>query len=612
MLCCFLAIKKDVAVMRYFLMAIRKGFSFSPFMFILYTIVQVLRATLCVNVSVKLSEVITSINQIIADGGNIEDVVQQLIIFGVLTMLLWVLVEIRWRLSDDVLPLRGNVGASQHIIHVSKNIPLRCYDKNDFCDRYDRYQNGIRSLPGLVKNLIGQLVMIYQFILCAISLIHLHMLFIFVLVSFVMLHYLMVRKTADIYEEIRQKETLYVRRASYIESLFWGKFNRETRMYGLRDTYIQDWTEQRNAILDIETDGLRRAVQKEWFPEFLKNGIAPMVNLIIAGVLIAIGDMSLGGLYLAWSLTNEGVNGAHGIVGSTIGVIASSKELKETFLFEKEMNSYTENSNVPVAMAGAPAVKVNAVSFSYIEECPVLSDVSLEVHKGETVALLGVNGCGKSTLIKLILGLYEPQRGTVDIFGRNAYESGGCYIRNHIGVAFQDYCQYPFTIRENIGFGDLNSINNNEAIVEALMSADGETIWSRTESVDRLLGVHLDETGIELSGGEWQRVALARAYFSNKDIMIFDEPAAKLDPLTEVKQFETIRELYRERALILVSHRVGFARLADKIILLDKGCVIEQGTHEELMQKEGAYFRLFTTQKKLYEVPSPSTKEELS
>ena len=135
---------------------------------------------------------------------------------------------------------------------------------------------------------------------------------------------------------------------------------------------------------------------------------------------------------------------------------------------------------------------------------------------------------------------------------------------------------------------------------------------SRAGSVDRLLGVRLDETGMELSGGEWQRIALARAYFSNKDIMIFDEPAAKLDPLTEVKQFETIRELYRERALILVSHRVGFARLADKIVLLDNGHIIEQGCHEELMQKKGAYFKLFMTQKELYEVPSSSTKGELS
>ena len=143
-------------------------------------------------------------------------------------------------------------------------------------------------------------------------------------------------------------------------------------------------------------------------------------------------------------------------------------------------------------------------------------------------------------------------------------------------------------------------MDDDKALEEAIIKSQGENILSKVGTFDRILGREIDPNGVELSGGEWQRLALARAYLGNKDIMIFDEPAAKLDPLAEIKQFENIRSFAKDKAVILVSHRVGFARLADRIVVLKDGKISEIGTHEELYAKRGEYYSMFTTQKELY------------
>lgn len=171
-----------------------------------------------------------------------------------------------------------------------------------------------------------------------------------------------------------------------------------------------------------------------------------------------------------------------------------------------------------------------------------------------------------------------------------------------MGVVFQDFKQYHFTIRENIAFGDIKQINNDEVLMEAARKGQADKfIRAQKNGLDTFLGREYEEDGLALSGGEWQRIGVSRAHVSDKEILILDEPAAKLDPVAEMEQFVQIKNSLHGRTAILVSHRLGFARLADKIIVLKDGELVDTGTHEQLMKANRHYAEMFKAQAEWYE-----------
>ncbi len=246
--------------------------------------------------------------------------------------------------------------------------------------------------------------------------------------------------------------------------------------------------------------------------------------------------------------------------------------------------------------------KADSVSFSYDDEKEVLRDLSFTINQGETIALVGVNGSGKTTLIKLLIGLFAPTKGSLSFYG-NPYDNRtrGAVIKR-VGMFFQDFYIFHATLRENIGFGDLENIENADRINLAMKKGGADKLPYRySKGLEQWLQRHVIKDGAMLSGGEKQRVAVSRAHMSDKEILIFDEPAAALDPIAEMKQFQAIQEKIEGRTAILISHRVGFARLADRILVLDAGRLAESGTHDELMSQKGIYSRFFREQAQWYE-----------
>lgn len=201
-----------------------------------------------------------------------------------------------------------------------------------------------------------------------------------------------------------------------------------------------------------------------------------------------------------------------------------------------------------------------------------------------------------------MLGLYVPNEGKIWFEGLPYDQLTQEYLYRKIGVVFQDFKQYHFTIRENIAFGDINQLYNDQALMEAAKRGQAEKIiLNSPKGLDSYLGREYEEDGLELSGGEWQRIGVARAHVSNKEILILDEPAAKLDPVAEMEQFVEIKNSLGGRTAVLVSHRLGFARLADNIIVLSDGELVEMGTHTDLMQANGHYAKMFQAQAEWYE-----------
>lgn len=241
------------------------------------------------------------------------------------------------------------------------------------------------------------------------------------------------------------------------------------------------------------------------------------------------------------------------------------------------------------------------LTYCYKDNIPALKNVSVTIKKGQTIALVGANGSGKSTLVKLLLRLYRPSSGKLYFYGQDYESLQKSFLQNKIGAFFQDYYLFHMPVSENVGFGDIANINDSEKISNALVKGGAAGfIGKLKKGVQTYIYKWIEETGADFSGGEKQKIAVSRAHMSDKDILIFDEPASMLDPISELEQFTNIREKLEGRTAILISHRVGFARLADKIILLNNGEVAETGTHDELLQKNGLYACFFNEQAMWY------------
>lgn len=240
--------------------------------------------------------------------------------------------------------------------------------------------------------------------------------------------------------------------------------------------------------------------------------------------------------------------------------------------------------------------------FSYDDKNEVLHDLSFSIKKGETVALVGLNGSGKTTLVKLLIGLFLPTKGSLCFYGNSYDQKTRGALIHRIGMFFQDFHIFHATLRENVGFGDVKSMEDTAKIRLAMEKGGATELEKKIPGgLKGWLLRDIKKDGTMLSGGEKQRIAVSRAHMSDKEVLIFDEPAAALDPIAEMRQFLAIKEKINGRTAILISHRVGFARLADRILVLNHGRLAESGTHEELMAANGIYANFYNEQASWYE-----------
>ena len=215
---------------------------------------------------------------------------------------------------------------------------------------------------------------------------------------------------------------------------------------------------------------------------------------------------------------------------------------------------------------------------------------------GESVALVGENGAGKTTLVKLLARLYDPDEGHILLDGVDLREYDLESLRSNVGVIFQDFVRYDFVLRENIGVSQIEALDDQARIREAARRSLAESVAQRLEKgYEQMLGRRF-EGGVELSGGEWQKVALGRAYLRDAQVLILDEPTAALDARAEYEVFLRFAELTRGKMAVLISHRFSTVRMADRILVLKDGELVEQGTHDELVNQGGLYAELFSLQ----------------
>jgi ATP-binding cassette subfamily B protein len=222
--------------------------------------------------------------------------------------------------------------------------------------------------------------------------------------------------------------------------------------------------------------------------------------------------------------------------------------------------------------------------------------LNFSLRPGEKLALVGENGAGKTTLVKLLVRLYDPTEGRILLDGHDLKEYDIADIRMQMGIIFQDFIRYQLSAAENIAVGDVGKIKDEQLIIESAKQSLAHPIIDKLPNkYQQILGHHF-ETGHELSGGEWQKVALARAYMRGSQIIILDEPTAALDARSEYEVFKRFSDITEKKTAVLISHRFSTVRMADRIIVLNKGEIMEIGSHEELLEKDGRYAELFELQ----------------
>ncbi len=245
------------------------------------------------------------------------------------------------------------------------------------------------------------------------------------------------------------------------------------------------------------------------------------------------------------------------------------------------------------------------VNFSYPDGRTALEDISFTLRPGETVALVGENGAGKSTIVKLLARLYDPTAGEILVDGESLKNFNLDQWRQNIGVIFQDFGHYSFTLGENITLEELEIPKDLPRLERALAKADiSELVKELPEGYQTYLGKQFG--GTELSGGQWQKLALARAFAreDNAQLLILDEPTAALDPKSESQIFNRFAELSQNKTTLLITHRLASVKMADRIFVLKNGKLIESGDHETLRAKNGEYAKLWELQAKHYWEPS--------
>jgi ATP-binding cassette subfamily B protein len=286
-------------------------------------------------------------------------------------------------------------------------------------------------------------------------------------------------------------------------------------------------------------------------------------------------------------------------------VLLTLSSVYEESLYLRDLFTFLELAPRVTSRPGARAVPrpirrgfvFQGVSFKYPgSDLWAVRDLSFSLAPDESIALVGENGAGKTTLVKLLARLYDPDEGRILLDGVDLREYDVASLHSNIGVIFQDFMRYAFLFRENIGVGQVEYMTHDEKLREAARRSLADTVAKRLDKgFDQQLGKRFED-GVELSGGEWQKVALARAYLREAQVLILDEPTAALDARAEYEVFLRFTELTKGRIAVLISHRFSTVRMADRILVLTGGRLVEHGTHEELVGRGGLYAELFNLQ----------------
>lgn len=395
---------------------------------------------------------------------------------------------------------------------------------------------------------------------------------------------------------LKKVQAKKARRLDYLWGLFHNKQAiKEMRVMGFGNYLAEKWTETRDEVNEELWQQRSKDAKSLLFCDTLKI-IGYGLSVFLALKLVLNASISIG------------------VFGACIAAFKAMQEATETFLINlgkmPEMIAFAndyfefldlrEDENGETKISGIKKqIQVANVSFTYPNsEDAALKNISLEISKGEKIVVLGINGSGKTTLSKLILGVYSPCEGQIyyDNIPLSIIDKDSLYT--YVSIVSQQFVAYNLTLRENVAISNLSQMNDDALVICALKQSNLEPLLLEPEGIDTQLGREFN--GRELSGGEWQKLAIARGLFRPSELIVLDEPTSALDPLIETEILQQFIEIAKDKTAIIISHRVGLCKLADRIVVMKEGQICEIGTHSELIQAGGEYTRLYMAQEQWY------------
>ena len=397
--------------------------------------------------------------------------------------------------------------------------------------------------------------------------------------------------------ELRERQTQQHRRSNYFQRILTAaEYAKEVRIFEFGKSLL-------NRFLKIRAK-LRREKRILYLKQTRSIGVAQSVEsiaIIAALGFIAMrainGLISVGDIAMYYGAFQKGQSNINTVLRTLVSIHENRRYLEHLFQFLDLEQKIVDREDVLPIPESINELKFENVHFTYPSTTKeVLKDISFSAQKGEIVAIVGENGSGKSTIVKLINRLYEADKGVVSINGTNISRFRIAELRKKLTVIFQQFSKYNATVNENIQFADVHQPLDKKRIKTSSEKAHAaDFIDELPDKYNTQLGRSF-RAGEELSGGQWQKLALSRAFYKNADIVVLDEPTSFIDPLAEDDIFRNLQLLASDKILILITHRIYNLRLADQIIVLDKGKIIEIGDHSSLMAENGMYKEMFESQ----------------
>lgn len=481
------------------------------------------------------------------------------------------------------------------IFNKLKEIDYEKYQSSEFLNDYNRAidEGGWASIEAFwtlsdIISSFAKVVMIFT----VFALVN-HLIIIYALVVAIVYFFLM-KYAAQLHWQLSQKNKKHIRERAYVKRMFYLKdASFDIRTSNIDGLLLQANDDIGNLVLKNVDKTLTKNAAINFASEVLIRSIYPFALGFIAYITLDSMDF---GSFVALTVAASTLSNIIWGLSDSLATFEVASVRGETVFAILNQKGTIEISGTKEAET-LETIKINNLRFNYGDTI-ALENVNLTIKKGDKIAVVGENGAGKTTFVKMLLRLYDPQSGEIYYNDDPYTELKPESIRKKIGAVFQDFQVYSFSISENILLRKCKSKEDEDLVIEALkFSGLYEKVMSFPKKLDTVITKEFDKEGIELSGGEKQKLAIARAFAGNYNFIILDEPSSALDPIAEAEIYDKMMKLGKDRTLLFISHRLSTTVKANKIYLFAAGKVIEEGTHHDLMKiKEGQYQYMFNIQ----------------